>query len=66
MPAQIISAGHYRADIVSDPDNPGECLLDLGEEICAALGWNVGDTLQWIDNKDGTWTICKTTTDSIN
>ena len=45
--------------VVEDPDNPGELLLDLGTELCAELGWAVGDTVQWIDNKDGTWTIVK-------
>lgn len=59
MPAQIISPGRYRADIVADPDDSEQCMLDLGDEICATLGWKVGDTVQWIDNKDGTWTIQK-------
>lgn len=46
--------------IVDDPDHPGEMLLDLGDEIREHLGWKEGDTLEWIDNKDGTWTIKKT------
>jgi hypothetical protein len=45
--------------VVDDPDHPGELLLDLGNELCAELGWAVGDTVQWIDNKDGTWTVQK-------
>lgn len=45
--------------VVEDPDHPGEQLLDLGNELCAELGWAVGDTIMWIDNKDGTWTIQK-------
>lgn len=47
--------------IVEDTDHPGELLLDLGEEICGRLGWQPGDTVQWTDNKDGTWTLKKTT-----
>jgi hypothetical protein len=47
--------------IVEDPDHPGEMILDLGDEICEHLGWQEGDTLQWIDNKDGTWTLRKKT-----
>jgi hypothetical protein len=43
--------------IVEDPDNPGELLLDLGLELCAEIGWKVGDTVEWIDNKDGTWLL---------
>ena len=43
--------------VIEDPDQPGQLLLDLGLELCAELGWKVGDQIQWIDNKDGTWTI---------
>jgi hypothetical protein len=45
--------------IVEDPDHPGELLLDLGDELCEHLGWKPGDELDWIDNKDGTWTLRK-------
>ena len=47
--------------VIEDPDNPEELLLDLGTELCTELGWAVGDTVQWIDNKDGTWQLIKTT-----
>jgi hypothetical protein len=46
-------------NIVDDPDNPGEYLLDLGLEVCASMGWCVGDVILWTDNKDGTWTLQK-------
>ena len=39
--------------VVEDPDNPGELLLDLGHELCAEIGWKVGDTVEGIDQKDG-------------
>jgi len=45
--------------VVEDPANPGELLLDLGLELCAQLGWQVGDTVQWIDQKDGSWLLQK-------
>jgi hypothetical protein len=47
--------------VIENPNNPEELLLDLGTELCAELGWAVGDTVQWIDNKDGTWQLIKTT-----
>lgn len=56
-----MNADRFVRTIVEDPDHPGELLLDLGEEICEKLGWQPGDTVQWIDNKDGTWTLKKTT-----
>ena len=43
-------------NVVEDPVT-GELLLDLGNELCAELGWQVGDTLVWTDNKDGTWLL---------
>ena len=46
--------------VVEDPDNPGELLLDLGNELCAEIGWKVGDTVEWIDQKDGTWLLRST------
>jgi hypothetical protein len=45
--------------VVEDPESPGELLLDLGPELCAELGWQVGDTVEWLDNQDGTWTLLK-------
>ena len=45
--------------VVEDPDHPGELLLNLGQELCAEIGWKVGDTVQWIDQKDGSWLLQK-------
>lgn len=40
-------------------EEDGELILPFPEELINELGWQVGDTLQWIDNKDGTFTIEK-------
>lgn len=45
--------------VTLEKDENGELILPLGEELCAELGWNVGDTIEWIDNEDGTWTLRK-------
>ena len=45
--------------VVEDPEHPGELLLDLGLELCAQLDWQVGDTIEWKDQKDGTWLMIK-------
>jgi hypothetical protein len=42
----------------TDPKT-GDLILPLTDEMTAGLGWEVGDTLKWIDNQDGTWTIKK-------
>jgi hypothetical protein len=45
--------------VVEDEQDPGQLLLDLGTELCEQLGWQVGDTLDWTDNGDGSWTLTK-------
>ena len=45
--------------VVEDPDNPGELLLDLGDELCEQMGWSEGDTLEWQQLEDGKWSLKK-------
>jgi len=45
--------------VVEDDQDPEQLLLDLGTELCEQLGWQVGDTLDWTDNGDGSWTLTK-------
>lgn len=52
--------------VIEDPNNPGELLLDLGLELCAQLGWQVGDTIEWIDQKDGTWLMTKSASTNLS
>lgn len=54
------------AQVVEDTDHPGELLLDLGLELCAQLGWQVGDTIEWTDQKDGTWLMTKSALTNIS
>jgi hypothetical protein len=42
-----------------EQDSDGELILPFGEDILEEMGWQVGDTLQWIDNGDGTYSIKK-------
>jgi hypothetical protein len=51
----------YTANVIEDPDNPDELLLDLGLDLCEKMGWAPGDNIIWTDNKDGTWTMTKST-----
>ena len=34
-------------------------ILPLSDELCDELGWTVGDTINWQDNGDGTFTLTK-------
>jgi len=52
--------------LIEDPNDPEQLILDLGQELCDELGWNVGDTLTWTDNKDGSWQIKKVDPESVS
>lgn len=41
-----------------DPET-GDLVLPFTEEILKELGWQEGDVLEWIDNKDGSWGLVK-------
>lgn len=36
-----------------------EHLLPLSDELLEQVGWKEGDNLEWIDNKDGSFTLRK-------
>lgn len=36
-----------------------ELVLPLPQNLLDLKGWQEGDTLEWVDNKDGTWTLIK-------
>lgn len=36
-----------------------DVILPFPDELLATTGWQEGDTLTWIDNGDGSWTLRK-------
>ena len=36
-------------------------IVPLGNDVCDELGWQVGDTIKWQDNGDGSYTLTKIT-----
>lgn len=40
-------------------DQFGEKFIEFPQEAIADLGWKEGDTVEWIDNGDGSWSIKK-------
>lgn len=46
--------------VEEDPET-GEIVLPLPEEMLKLQGWQEGDTLEWIDNNDGSWILQKVT-----
>ena len=47
------------ATVHIEQDENGEFILPLTDPIFADLGWEVGDTILWEDNGDGSWTMSK-------
>ena len=45
--------------VTLETDESGELILPLSDEMLEGTGIGVGDTIEWIDNKDGSWTIQK-------
>ena len=37
----------------------GDSILSLPPDLLKEAGWEEGDNLLWIDNKDGTWSLVK-------
>ena len=37
----------------------GDTYLQLPDDMMKQAGWNLGDDIEWIDNKDGSWTLKK-------
>lgn len=44
--------------VEEDPET-GELLLPLPADFLAMQGWVEGDTLEWNDNGDGSWSLTK-------
>lgn len=40
-------------------DGSGDLVLPLPQEMLDLQGWVEGDTLDWKDNGDGSWTLSK-------
>jgi len=47
-------------------DGSGDLVLPFTDEILESVGWKTGDVIEWVDNKDGTWTLRKKEDDQSN
>lgn len=49
----------WRVEVLEDGKTK-ELYVELPTELLNQMGWATGDTLEWMDNKDGiSWTIKK-------
>jgi hypothetical protein len=42
-----------------DPDDPENLILTFPPDLLESMGWKSGDTLEWKDNNDGSWSLTK-------
>jgi hypothetical protein len=49
----------YTVTLEESDDGSGDLVLPLSDEFMVDAGWVIGDTIEWIDNKDGTWSMRK-------
>lgn len=57
----------WTLDVKQDPET-GDQILEFPDDLMESAGWKEGDVLEWIDNKNGSWTLRKkdgTSTDTI-
>jgi hypothetical protein len=47
--------------IVEEDPKTGDLILPLPGDMLQLLHWVEGDTLEWFDNKDGSWSLEKVT-----
>lgn len=53
---------------LEDDPATGDLILPFPDDLLEAAGWREGDTLEWIDNQNGSWTLRKineTSTDTV-
>lgn len=43
----------------------GDFFIEFPDEVLEGTGWRAGDTIEWIDNKDGSWTLKKRETQLV-
>jgi bifunctional DNA-binding transcriptional regulator/antitoxin component of YhaV-PrlF toxin-antitoxin module len=51
-------SNNWTITLEDDPET-GDLILPFTDEILQSVGWKEGDTLEWIDNKNGSWTLRK-------
>lgn len=49
----------WTVTVEENPENPDEVILPLPQDLIDLQGWKEGDTLEWIDNNDGSWSLQK-------
>ena len=49
---------NWTLTVQEDPET-GDQILEFPDDLMESAGWKEGDVLEWIDNKNGSWTLRK-------
>ena len=44
---------------LEEDSESGDLILPFTNEMLEEVGWKEGDVLEWIDNKNGSWSLVK-------
>ena len=50
--------------ILQVKEQDGYQYIELPDSLIKKMGWKIGDTIDWQDNKDGSWSLLKIATPS--
>jgi hypothetical protein len=50
--------------ILEVKEKDGYQYIELPDSLIKKMGWKIGDTIDWQDNKDGSWSLIKVATPS--
>jgi hypothetical protein len=45
--------------ILEEDPNTGDLIMPIPQEVLDLQGWSEGDTLEWIDQDNGSWQLQK-------
>jgi hypothetical protein len=50
---------HWTVTLEEADDGSGDLVMPLPQDLLDGAGWKEGDTLEWIDNNNGSWSLKK-------
>jgi hypothetical protein len=53
-----MSKTNWTIEVQEDPETRDK-ILEFPDDLMESAGWKEGDVLEWIDNKNGSWTLRK-------
>ena len=61
---QELKLKNWTLNVEEANDGSGDAILSFPPDLLEQAGWKEGDTLNWIDQKDGSWLLKKVDTTS--